>query len=151
MNVSIQMVPPAEMRYQTVGDWQVKGNTLIVKVARSGDARTDMLVAIHELCEAFTFLENGGHELDVDRFDKGWKSKVYNEAGDDPKAPYHEEHVLATIIERLLAAQIAMPWEQHDENVEHTDRAVRRARRSTSKPHRRRVHDGSPPHLRRRR
>jgi hypothetical protein len=129
MNVSIQMVPPGEMRYQTVGDWQVKGNVLTITVAKSGDSRSDMLVAIHELVEAFVFLQHGGKESAVDAFDKNWKGEFYfDEAGDDPEAPYYNEHVLATIIERLIAHELPILWDYHEQNVEKADKAVRENR-----------------------
>ena len=129
--IIINVVAPVAMRYQTVGDWQVYEHTLGVTVADSGNALTNLFVGLHEAIEAVLFLDRGGSEEAVDKFDMQWKnSRAYDEAGDDPTAPYHREHVLATIIERMLVHAAHLTWELHAENVEAADRAVAKARKA---------------------
>jgi hypothetical protein len=57
----------------------------------------------------------------VDRFDRAYEAKRKpgddREPGDDAKAPYHREHVLATKIERLLAKQLGVDWTKYDRDV----------------------------------
>ena len=100
--IAMAVVAPASMRYQTVGDWQVKDTTLVVTVADTGEMRSNLLVGIHEAVEATIFLVNGGKEKDVDAFDHAWDEKrsPYEEAGNDPAASYHRAHVIATLVER---------------------------------------------------
>lgn len=136
MNITIRVVEPGQMRYQTVGDWQVnkKGN-LDITVANSHDSATDFLVGIHEAIEAVLCIFHGVKPKDVDDFDVEWEKSPndYAEPGDDPDAPYHKEHVLATNIERILAQAIPLEWHIHDENVTRADEEVERelARKET--------------------
>src|SRR2546430_2513030 len=117
--ITITVVPPAEMRYATVGDWQRKADRIVVTVAQSGDSRSDLLVGLHEAIEAVLCDAHNVTEKDVDAFDFGWKNDAtYDEPGDDPAAPYHSEHVLATIIERMIARELGMTWEEHSMAVE---------------------------------
>jgi hypothetical protein len=37
--------------------------------------------------------------------------------GDDPRAPYHKQHVFAENIERLLAAELGVDWSAYDKEV----------------------------------
>jgi hypothetical protein len=39
------------------------------------------------------------------------------EPGDDPRAPYHKQHVFAENIERLLAAELGVDWSAYDKEV----------------------------------
>lgn len=57
----------------------------------------------------------------VDRFDRAYEAKRKpgddSEPGDDPRAPYHKQHVLAEKIERLLAAELGVDRSVYDREV----------------------------------
>lgn len=140
MKITIEIVEPSAMRYNTVGDWQVGDNNDInITVARSGVPRSDALVGLHEAVEAVTFLFNYGdwHRAQeiVDKFDNLWPNHLkflpqpnYLEPGDDPASPYHTQHVLATIVERMLCLELGMTWEEHEQNIEVAEAAVEDAK-----------------------
>ena len=47
--VTVHVVPHAEQRYPTSGDWQWKDGGLVVTVSDLGDHRFNLLVAAHEV------------------------------------------------------------------------------------------------------
>ena len=40
------------------------------------------------------------------------------EPGDDPRAPYHREHVYATNVERMLAYEMGVNWDEYGERLD---------------------------------
>jgi hypothetical protein len=95
------------------------------------DERYVMLVAIHELIELVLCKQVGISEASVDSFDiafekerEAYKSKgvdfdaiVASEPGDDPTAPYYKQHQIATAIEKLLAAELGVKWNQYEREI----------------------------------
>jgi hypothetical protein len=126
MNVQINIVPPSEMRYATVGDWQhhVKNGkqTLVITVADTGDSGSNMLVAIHELVEATLCDQNGVTEAQVDKWDKDHADA--DEPGEVKGAPYFAEHHIATSVEMMLAPHYDLNWAEHERHVEDVSDAV---------------------------
>jgi hypothetical protein len=57
----------------------------------------------------------------VDKFDRAYEAKRKpgddSELGDDPRAPYHKQHVFAEKIERLLATELGVDWPDYDKEV----------------------------------
>ncbi len=115
--VTIDALDHCDQRYDTVGDWQVTpGDTLQVTVSYLGDRRMEALVAVHELVEAILCLHRGIAPEAVDKFDQDFEGE--GEPGDDPKAPYHREHVFATQVERMLADELGVDWDEYDRKVQ---------------------------------
>jgi hypothetical protein len=52
----------------------------------------------------------------VDQWDLNFKGK--GEPGDDPAAPYHKQHVQASIVERTLARQLGVDWSKYEQKLE---------------------------------
>lgn len=123
MNITIEIIPHEKQRYPTVGDWQYdKNGNLKILVSKMHDERFEMLVAVHELIEVLMCRHDGVSQELVDGFDmefeKNRKPDGDSEPGDDPAAPYHFQHSLATGIERILAVQLSVPWEDYAKAVE---------------------------------
>ena len=110
-----------KMRYETVGDWYDDGEHLTVKVADMGNDDYHLLVLIHELVEAYLCRKAGVKEEDVSAFDiefeKNRKEGNTDEPGDEPEAPYFLQHQSATRVERQLAAELGVNWNEYDEFV----------------------------------
>lgn len=120
--ILIETIAHQDQRYATVGDYQIVDRRLVVKVSAMPDPRYSFLVALHELVEA-TLVRQRGISLDaIDQFDiayeKARKDGDDSEPGDDPKAPYHREHVFATKIEKLMAKELDVDWKAYDKAVE---------------------------------
>jgi hypothetical protein len=69
--------------------------------------RYELLVAAHETIEVYLAIDAGVSPQAVDKFDRAYERRRKpgdgSEPGDDPKAPCHEMHVRATMVERQLA------------------------------------------------
>lgn len=110
--VTVDAVDHCDQRYNTVGDWEVTpGDTLKITVSYLGNRNLEALVAVHELVEAILCLHRGVMPEAVDKFDKDFDGE--GEPGDDPKAPYHREHVFATEVERMLAKELGVDWDAY--------------------------------------
>ena len=123
MNINIRIIPHAEQRYDTCGDWWLsEAGDLEIRVSAMGDWRHEALVAHHELTEALLCKERGITTEQVDVFDRehveSWdRRKPFVEPGDHPEAPYHKEHFFATSVERLLCAELGVDWFDYDDVV----------------------------------
>ena len=111
-------IPHKQQRYETVGDWFTNKHdgTVNIRVSELGSWRFELLVAIHELVEAFQCMHDGVTEESVDKFDKQYVGSD-NEPGDDVNAPYRRQHCLATGIERILASTLGVDWSTYEEKL----------------------------------
>ncbi len=114
-----------DQAYNTVGNWQCSTDgSCHITVSKMSDPRYEILVAIHELIEATLCAERGIKQSVVDEFDKlfeaereAGKHPPEAEPGDDPRAPYHHQHLFATSIETALAFEMGVNWEAYDREV----------------------------------
>lgn len=117
MKITIQSVPPVDIRYSTCGDWFYCDNgELQITVPEYGNDDSAFLVALHELVEAWACKKAGIKEESV--FD--WDNANLNaeEPGDIPEAPYHVQHRLATDVEKAVCEALGIDWEAHNEWVQ---------------------------------
>lgn len=117
MRVILETVPPEKIRYLTCGDWQwLEDGTLYVTVPEyTGNMDSAFMVAIHEAVEAWMCRKAGIQEEEVSKFDIDHPE--LDEPGDSPNAPYHEEHMIATSIERKLCCGLNIDWQKHEDWV----------------------------------
>lgn len=122
MRITIETIPHAEQRYPTVGDWQWRGDDLLIRVSEMGDWRYEAAVAVHELVEVLLCKRDGVTEAAVDAFDMAYEKARQpgdeSEPGDDPACPYARQHCFATAVERMLAAALGMSWLEYERKVE---------------------------------
>ena len=104
MRVEIKTVDPAAMRYPTAGDWEwLPDGALLLKIPEYGGRDVSvLLVAIHEMIEAYLCKRDGITDEQVTKFDTD--NPKLEEPGDDPAAPYHRQHVVAMALEREAAS-----------------------------------------------
>ena len=104
-----------------MGDWQLKPDGLHIFVSRMSDQRYEFLVGMHEAIEAYLCKQAGISQVAVDRFDRAYERRRKpgdeREPGDNPKAPYHKEHMFASRVERMLADQLGVNWGAYDREV----------------------------------
>lgn len=100
-SIRIDFIPNSQQRYETAGDWYYEGDTLILKVSKTEDPLDQQLIALHELVEALLCNHAGITQEVVDKFDMG-PGKDLEQPGDDPSAPYYEQHKVATNVERVV-------------------------------------------------
>lgn len=122
--ITITTVPHDKQRYETCGDYYEKGGHLAFKISHLSSWKYEFLIALHELIEAHICRSRGitddeitnfDLEFEKEREDGKWKND--EEPGDDPRAPYHEEHQFATAIERLTALALGVNWSDYNREV----------------------------------
>jgi hypothetical protein len=119
LRVSIDFLPPKMMRYRTVGDWFFsQPGYLRIQVADTGNWIYGMLVAIHELVEVFLCTAQGVTQKQVDRFD--FAHELDDDPGEHPRAPYHEQHMLALSVEMMLATVLGIKWRPYGDCLTRT-------------------------------
>lgn len=114
--VEVHVKPYKDMRYPTAGDWQWRGNTLVITVAQMPDPRYEQLLAFHELSEAWMCKHDGVSEKDVDKWDMAHPDA--DEPGDLPGAPYGPQHKAATESERWFADKLGVNWSEYEKAIE---------------------------------
>ena len=118
MNVQMNVIPHQQQRYDTAGDWllDINTDTLVINVSFLGDWKMEACLGIHELIEAIRCMADRVDQNLVDQWDLNFKGK--GEPGDDPNAPYHKQHVQASIVERTLARQLGVDWSKYEQKLE---------------------------------
>jgi hypothetical protein len=127
-----RVVNHKEQRYETVGDWWcARPDMLMLTVSKMKDPRYQLLVGWHEQLEAELCLHAGISEEDVTAFDVAYEEsrrlkldrapcgcKHRDEPGDDPHAPYREQHKTAMACEKILAKSLHVDWEKYADALE---------------------------------
>ena len=127
MKIMIEIIPHKNQRYDTAGDWQLDidpadpdwpkgGELLTIRVSDTGDWKSNMLVAIHELAEAVLCKAHGVTGEQVDAWDMG-PGRAMKEPGNDHRAPHFNEHSVAEYIEHALAREL-ISWPEHEKNLD---------------------------------
>jgi len=112
MKITIQDIEHSSQRYPTSGDWQEVGEELVIDVSKLPDRRYELLVAVHELIEAILCQHAEVSGQEVDRFDI--EHLEADEPGDMLDAPYHQQHVRASDVEKQLAEWLDVDWNKYE-------------------------------------
>lgn len=120
--IRLRSIPHAAQRYDTVGDYVELGDgTVRITVSDLGDERYELLVALHELVEWMLIAHRGIPIFVIDHFDMAFedcrKPGDESEPGDAPHCPYGREHRFATMIEKMMAAELGVDWAAYEEAV----------------------------------
>ncbi len=109
-------------RNEGVGDYFENGDSSwTILATEMPNPRHSDLILSHEFIEVLLIRAAGIPEPIINAFDAYFEEKRKagqvgpdDEPGDDPTAPYHKEHVLATKIERILCEEgFNLPWEEY--------------------------------------
>ncbi|SRR5258706_10072037 len=87
-----------------------------VRITQYKNPAHSYLVLIHELVEILLVKLRNIPFKAIDDFDFGFVED--GEPGDDPKAPYHKEHMFATYIEKLVAVELGIDWDEYGKIIE---------------------------------
>lgn len=123
--VIIRSIPHDRHRYETVGDYQTNTDgCMVVSVSQLPDWRFEFLVGIHEIIEATLCRQAGVTDAAIDHFDMQFEADRAlghhphdAEPGDDPRAPYRVQHLMATAIEKMLAAAMGVDWQAYEQAI----------------------------------
>jgi len=122
LKVTMDTVPHTSQPYDTVGECKFLPDGLLkIDVSEMGNEDYELLVAIHEAIELWLCRKRGISYESICAFDIEFEKKRpdgdTSEPGDHPDAPYRKEHFFATSIERLIAAEMGVDWEEYDKKV----------------------------------
>lgn len=117
MKIIIETIPHKDQRYPTVGDWQFLGDELLIRVSEMGDWKKEALVGIHELVEALLCKSRGITQEEVDKFDMAYKGADMD-PGNDPYAPYNEQHFIASTFEESLQEDLSVDEEDYENAID---------------------------------
>lgn len=119
-------IPQCRQRFRTLGDWWKTGETLHIRVSEMSDWRFMLAILFHELSEYCWCEAHGIKTPECDRWD-AWYEKQYDsgaipitqEAGDDPRAPYHKGHLIGTKFERFTIRVLGASWKSYIKECDH--------------------------------
>lgn len=122
MNINIQIVPNdvvMQRKQFTGADWWWEDENLQVRIAKLGDWREEMCLAMHEVSEAIMCKHMKISHESVDVFDSKYQheNEIDLNAGDEPDAPYRIPHCYATAIERVMAGVLDIDWKSYDKKL----------------------------------
>ena len=127
MDYHLKTIPHKSQRYPTCGDYWMTANGLELRVSDMGDLTQELAAAIHELIEQHLCKLAGIKIADIDSFDKNYETsredkiplpcgcKIQEEPGNDIHAPYHLQHVFATVLEKQFIGEAA--WAAYDKKI----------------------------------
>jgi hypothetical protein len=121
MNINMQVINHKDQRYDTLGDWQFlqslpDGTCWVnIRVSELGDAKMNFLLQFHELIEAVLCAAHFITSEDVDKFDISHPE--LSEPGEDLRAPYHKEHMIADAFERMMSIHLGVDWSEYTKRV----------------------------------
>lgn len=120
MEINIKSIPVKQLieRYKvfSAGDyWRTAENTVQIRVADLRNPNMEFLIALHELVEEWLCNKRGIKETDIQKFDIE-HSHLF-EPGNEPDAPYYNEHQVATIIEMIMCRELDIKWSDYDEAI----------------------------------
>lgn len=114
--VHIEVIPHHTQRYPTAGDYWENREALQIRVSQLGDPLMERLVAIHELIEWTLCEAKGILEKDIRAFDEAHPDA--DDPGSLPDAPYRFQHKFAEAVERTIAEELGVDWDEYSRRVE---------------------------------
>ena len=123
MRIVIETIPHKSHRYSTCGDYFMDAEgTLQIRVSEEMPETSQGLVILHELAEMLMCRANGVSIKSIDDFDMNFEANRkpgdLSEPGDQPDAPYRDQHNIASGIERIVCAQMGVGFLEHEKAVD---------------------------------
>ena len=112
-------------RYNTAGDYRADdtGGWLFTVSRMNPDMEFCLL--IHEITEWYLTQCAGIKEEEISRFDI---ESGLDDPGASLDAPYHEQHMFAEEIERLMADKIGLDWDKYSDAMDRLSDGYRKTR-----------------------
>ncbi len=120
--IHAKVIPHGQQKYNTCGDWRFdEYGSLQVRISDLGDPKKNWCVMVHEMQETMLCYFDGVTQDVVDKFDIPFSKdpdKVDLEPGDDPSAPYGNQHCIATSVERMNVALLGLNWTEYEASMD---------------------------------
>jgi hypothetical protein len=116
MRIVIETKPKNLMRYVTAGDYfEVQKDNVFIDVCEQGNDDANFLISLHELIEWYLTKKRGIKEEDIMDFDLAHPDSL--EPGDEKDSIYRREHRFAENIERLVAGELGIDFNEHNNSI----------------------------------
>ena len=116
--IQITSLPHKAQVYDTAGDYGETSTGWLMSVSELPDWRYEACVMIHELAEMCLTKHHKVNWKDIDEFDINGEGKNHPDPGTLESAPYHNEHALATQLEKRFAKMIGVNWSEYNEALD---------------------------------
>lgn len=119
-DVIIETIRSDEQVYPTCGNYQDFDKYELVSITKQDNEDYEFLVAIHELVEWWITKKRGIKEEDITSYDVAWElrsSPKADEPGNEEDCPYKKEHRFAENIERQIAHELGIDWEEYNKKL----------------------------------
>jgi len=115
--ITVSKISHDLQRYNTCGDWRFSPqDELFVFISDCGNWQSELLVAVHEIVEAFLCKATGVSEAEVDKWDMANLNE--KDPGILKGCPYRNQHISAEFVERLVARLLNTDWKEHEERLD---------------------------------
>jgi hypothetical protein len=120
-SIIINFVNANQQRYDTLGDYYIKNGQLYIKITKHmtytygkvvRNHFFEFLILIHEIVEVLLVIARNISIEKIDLFDLNYQGD--GEPGDEKKAPYRKEHQFATKIEKMMAKELKVHWDEYN-------------------------------------
>lgn len=120
MKITVVEIAAKRMPYPTWDNWYWKGEDLYIEILKGLTPEQFQLMAIHAQVEAILCKAHGVTAKAVTKFDIEFEQlALKGEPGDSPCAPYHDEHCIATAVERIMLPSMGLVWNSYDADLDH--------------------------------
>jgi hypothetical protein len=123
-DINIKVIPHERQSYRTVGDYWETLKSYEIRVSRVNKSDYEYLVAFHELVELYLCKKHGVKFEDITSFDKLYQAETDkglhspgDEPGEDPRAPYHKEHMFACEMENMMGDELEVDMMKYEETL----------------------------------
>lgn len=120
----IKSVKLTDQRYETLGDYYLKDGKRIFSITKTGNDLFDDLIFIHEFIEEVLTRNKGINEEQILKYDLEFEDKIRcgevdenDEPGEQIDSPYRQEHMIAEIVERLIANHLNINFKEYDNKL----------------------------------
>src|SRR6266478_5100406 len=115
MKITLEVIPPSEMRLGEAGDWQLNGDNLIVRCADMGDWRYNFLLLRHEMDEAMLCKLAGitTEQVDADQLYAQNHPEIENNPDSFsgyPESALQNQHNDALAAEWIMSRLLGVDW-----------------------------------------
>lgn len=115
MKIHIETIAHGKQRYDTLDDFWIEGDTIEVRISKMDTPVYEHAILVHALVELLLCSDRGVPFTEIDRFD--FSHLESSEPGDEPDAPYKQEHSYASVVERLYLTACGKDWKEYTEHI----------------------------------
>lgn len=123
-DINIKFIDGKDQRYPTCGDYWETETSYEFRITKQTHTDKNILIVLHEMIEFFVCGYRDIAEQEITNFDLMWEQgpKLEDEPGNCKELngiinPYYREHRFSENIERQVALEIDIDWQEYSDNL----------------------------------